>query len=235
MVRNYSERLTACCLILLSAALGLLVHPFYDWTGADQSRPVALLWQVPLSISVALGLFCFALPWIPIQRGIETPRRPIRFSLRLLLLATGVIAFLLTLGIHYPNVFAGIAFLATVLMVVYCWRRFPGERWSIIALLATMYLPYVWFPFKFNPGMTSYFIWIASAPAFLPSYLVLRFLTHSTQESTFLAVGMALTSLEIAMGLALIHLGPKRGFAFVVLVLIVSLFGALGLDALLRM
>jgi len=235
MARNYSERRTSCCLILLSAALGLLVHPFYDWTGADQSRPVALLWQIPLSISAALGLFCIALPWIPIKRGDEFARRPIQFNLRFLLLATGAIALLLATGIHYPNVFAGIMFLSAVLMIVYCWRRFPGERWSISALLATMYLPYGGVLFNLNVGMTRHFFWIAGAPALLPSFFLSEFLAQNTPNSNGILIVVALSILELAVGLALIHLGPKRGFAFAVFALIVSLFGALGLDALQRM
>jgi len=221
-------------LILLSAALGLLVHPFYDWTGADQSRPVALLWQIPLSISAALGLFGIALPWIPIKRAVEFAARPIQFNLRFLLLATGAIALLLATGIHYPHVFIGIAFLSIVLMVVLCWLRFPVERWSISALLSAMYLPYGGVLFNLNDGMTSQFIWFASAPAFLPSYLVIAFLTHNVPDPSRIAIGTGFTSLELALGLALIHLGPKRGFAFAVSSLIVSLFGALALDALLR-
>jgi uncharacterized protein involved in response to NO len=44
-------------LILISATCGWFVPAFYDWTGADQSRPSPLMWQVPLAIAV--GAFCF--------------------------------------------------------------------------------------------------------------------------------------------------------------------------------
>lgn len=235
MARNYSERRTACCLILLSATLGLSVHPFYDWTGADQSRPVAMLWQIPLAISAALGIFCIALRWIPIKRGVEFARQPLQFNLRFLLLTTGVIALLLATGIHYPNVFAGIVILAAVLMLIRSWWRSPSQRWSISALLAAMYLPYAGILFNLNAGMHSYFIWFACAPALLPTVIASRFLPQIARDSTGLVMATLFTGLEIAIGLTLIHLGPKRGFVFVVIALVVSLFGAIGLDALMRM
>lgn len=235
MAPNNSERRTAICLILLSAVLGLLVRPFYDWTGADQSRPVALLWQVPLSISAALGIFGLALPWIPIKRDVEFERRPLQFSLRFLLLATGAIAVLLGTGIRYPNVFTGIVGLSAVLMVVHSWWRFPVERWSISALLAAMYLPYGWFLFIVNLDLIPRFIWFATCPSFLPYYFAVTKLPLHTTYTTGTAIGMALTSLELAVGLVLIHLGPKRGIAFVVFALSVSLLGAVALDMVLRM
>ena len=269
MPRNNSERRISFCLIVLSAAIGLLVHPFYDWTGADQSRPVALLWQIPLAISFALGLFCMALPWISIERSVESnrllkkgtgtsqisrktgtflqglgasplsqqagTRRPFQFSLRILLSATGAIALLLGTGIRYPKVFTGLVFLFGVLMIVYCWRRFPSERWSISALLAAMYLPFGWIVFHLKVSMLLRCIWFTTSPTFLPAFFVVRNLQLNGLDYAQIAIGMALTFLELAVGLFLIHLGPKRGMVYAAMALIVSLFGAVGLDALIRM
>lgn len=86
--------------------------------------------------------------------------------------------------------------------------------------------------FNLNIDMTRRLISFAIVPAIMPSYLALG---PSTPNSTLTAIAMTLTSLELAVGLFLIHLGPKRGFAFTVFALIVSLFGAVGLDMLLRM
>ncbi len=55
-------------LILISATCGWFVPAFYDWTGADQSRPSPLMWQVPLAVAIGAFLFSVALPWIPITR-----------------------------------------------------------------------------------------------------------------------------------------------------------------------
>src|SRR5690606_2794588 len=90
-------------LILVSGISGWLIPAFYDWTGADQSRPSPLMWQVPLGVFVVALLFCGLLPWLPMRGWTDdVPRYSLQFQVRSLLVLTAVVAASIAVGMKYP-------------------------------------------------------------------------------------------------------------------------------------
>ncbi len=222
-------------LIATSVLVGWLIPAFYDWTGSDQSRPSPLIGQTALGLVVGGIIVCLALPWVPIAvEPRDTDRAvPVRFKIRTVLIVTATVAVVIAALMRYPMVVSGGLYGITLCYVVRYWILFRRYRWPTAALLACMYLPYVWIVLDDAPDIRPAVLWMASGlPAFLPSMLISGLLRQHAQELNWLL--LVLTCVECLFGIWLIHLGPRRTIAYLVFVLLLSLFGSFALNALMR-
>ncbi|EMI40761.1 hypothetical protein [Rhodopirellula sp. SWK7] len=69
-------------------------------------------------------------------------------------------------------------------------------------------------------------VMIAGMPAFLPAALLSQVFGQHSQESQWLA--FSLTAFELAIGIWIIRLGPKRTITYFLLVMQISAVGSLG-------
>ncbi len=224
-------------LIAASFTAGWLVPAFYDWTGSDQSRPSPLIGQTALGLMVVGIVLGALLPWLPIEHERLDANRTERgrFKIRTLLVITAVVAVSTVALMKIPMVvgvcWCGLALAYTVRF----WIVFRPYRWQTAALGACLYLPYIWI-FHTGDGSRplSVILWMMALglPAFLPTMLIGGLLEQHMQELTWLS--MLLTGAELFFGILVIRLGPRLTIAYLLFVLLMSLFGSFGLNALAR-
>ncbi len=228
-LKNHSPTLIFAGLIVASLLVGWCIPGFYAWTDSDQSRPSPLLWKVPLWSAIGSVVFCMVLPWLPIriERTKETPRSQMRFSLRMLLVITTAVAVAIPLLAKFPLVVGGIVCAgAFAYFIAFCVRN-PQHRMAASALVACMALPYAWVVGYDELGriLPDLAVMFAGMPAFVPSLLIGGMLGQHFQESQWLA--FLLTAIELAVGIWMIRLGPKRTIAYLLLVVQMSALGSL--------
>ncbi|WP_425397907.1 hypothetical protein [Aeoliella sp.] len=222
-------------LIAISFVIGWFIPGFYDWTGSDQSRASPLVAQTAIGLLVGAILIWIVLPWLPIAAGATTDKLPRpRFTSRTLLLVTAGIAIGVAVATRFPMVVSGLLCAMVFGYAIWFSIRSSRHRWPTAALLACMIGPYVWI--VFHDELESLFpaiLWMAAGlPAFLPAALLSSLWGHNLHEVTWLSV--LLTAVELAIGIWLIRLGPRRTIAYLVLVLLMSTIGSFGLNALVR-
>ena len=220
--------------MLISGIAGWGIPGFYDWTGADQSRPVALMWQVPLTVALVAALFCAALPWLSVSqwsRENQLHERAFRFSITSLLVATAVAAACAFVASIVPVIFAGGCCGLACIAVVHQWWSRKDRRLAIMALIGCMFLPFVWV--ISNDVLNASVIWKAWAlPGMLPTMVFARLAGDSFHNMGWLT--FVFTAIEIAVGLWLIRGGSKRTTAYLTLLTVASLLGSLWLNAAVR-
>ncbi len=98
-----------------------------------------------------------------------------------------------------------------------------------------MYLPFAWLVTwdELSNALTGMLAMAAGLPAFLPTLLVSGLVHQHGKELAWLS--MLLTSAELLIGVWIMRLGPRRFVAYVIFVLIASIFGSFILNALVRM
>ena len=231
MGTKIDEKWIAIGLVVLSGVLGLLVHPFYDWTGSDQSRPSPLLWRVPIILAVLCGLFCLAMPWLQISRN---EVRSFRFKLRDLLIATAGVGLLAVIGSRFPLLVVASVFFFVVVFVVassICGKHY---RTQTATMFCVMYLPYLWLPFhfEFNTEFSELFGMLLGLPGFLPSIFASQMLNQHPSETIWMPP--LITSVQMVVGFVLIRVGPRWTLAYFCLLMLGSAIGSLGLNAAMR-
>lgn len=238
---EYAQRLAKHSIFPLMIAASLVVGwqipGFYDWTGSDQSRPSPLVPQTAVGLLLSGILACCFLPWLPIVYDPPATDRAVKaqFKIRTLLVITALAAVLLVAFRTMPL----LALSGGLQAIVFCylvrfWIHFPSLRWPTASLLACMYLPYAWIVswsqlYDQLPAV----LWIVSGlPAFFLTLLVGSVADQHAENLTWLSSLMV--SAELVMGLWMIRLGPRRFVAYLVFVLILSIFGSFVLNALAR-
>jgi hypothetical protein len=222
-------------LILISATCGWFVPAFYDWTGADQSRPSPRMWQVPLAVAIGAFLFFVALPWIPITGWAKAKSTvPLQFNLRSLLFLTAVAAVAIAIGMRAPMIVGSICLSLALVAAVRSAILNPEQRLPIVALLTCMILPFVWIlGYRELDNLMPSVLWMsAGMPGFFSMAIVAGLFGMPPHESGWLAI--LITAAQIAIGLWLIRVGPKRAIAYILLVMLLSLMGSLIFNALVR-
>ena len=225
-------------------AIGLLMPSIHDWSGADQSRPSP---QVDLTLKLVLGFMIaawLALPLLPWKRSDVTgsdlepsPEEPasrrFQFNVRTLLILMSVVAITI---VGLSNSLTGFVLLLICAMLVFSLWMVTHRlsfQWQVVSLVACMYFPYAWVVFnKGFRGVDWGTVILAGfgLPSFLPSLLIGRFVFEQrVEEMPWLLV--VITAFELAIGVLLIRLGPKRAIAWMILVLFCSLLGSWGLHA----
>jgi len=221
-------------LMLIGGISGWLIPDFYDWTGADQSRPAPLMWQVPLGLSLIALLFCILLPSIPVAGWAdELPRRSLQFQLQTLLIFTAVVAVAIAAGTKYPLAVANACFVLSLLAALGAALLCRQWRLPIAALLACQFMPFVWlFGYEELSNVRLMLPMAAGLPNLLPAALVGYLLGWNLHEGGW--VSIVITAAQIAVGLGLIRLGTKRAVAYLLFSLLSALMSSLILNALLR-
>lgn len=151
-----------------------------------------------------------------------------RFSLRTLLLITAGVAVAIPMLAKFPLAVSGIVCAATfACFVAFCVRN-PEHRMASTALLACMILPFAWIVGydELDRLLAALAVMIAGMPAFLPAAFLSQMFGQHFQESQWLA--FLLNAFELAIGIWMIRLGPKRTIAYLLLVMLVSAVGSLG-------
>ena len=220
-----------------SFAVGLFIPAYYDWTGADQSRPSPVVAQTAVGFLLAAAIAWLSLPWLPITRSPPREDRAdrLRFSVRSLLVVTSAIAVGTALLLKFPSATGGIFSAAA-----YCYAMWFGishkhHRLPTAALVACITLPYIWAVSHrpFLRGLPVIVRMVLSVPSLLPTALIAAVAERNLHDLEWLA--MLLTGSELFLGVWAIRTSPRCGIAFLVLVWILSTFGSFGLHALARM
>ena len=141
---------------------------------------------------------------------------------------TGGFAVALALLVKFPTVIAGIVCASAYLyFFVFCVRN-PGHRKSCAALLACMVLPYIWVIGydELDRILTVFVVAISGLPSLVPAALLNRMFGQTMHDTPWLIY--LLTAIELAIGIWMICLGPKRTIAYLLLVMHMSALGSLG-------
>lgn len=224
-------------LVVIAIATGLCIPEFYDWTGADQSRPAPVVGWIALSILAAdCGLFAW-LAWIHYSRkcSCQNAKGTGRFSIGQLLSATSIIAVLMVIGRWSSRDIAAV--LLHVLVLCFSLGmaiRFSEFRWQILTVIVCQSAPFLW-TLRHGSAVNSWSATYAMFfvyPAFLEAILVSSWFQQHFDRNVWLS--MLLTASQLAVGVWLSVLGPKRAFAYCALLLTLSLFGSFVLHALMR-
>jgi hypothetical protein len=223
-------------LIAVSFVVGWLVPRYYDWTGSDQSRTSPLVGQTALGLVIGAIIIWVALPWVPVADELPGNDRSVRFRFtsRTLFLITAVIACSIAAAIKFPMLVSGGWCALAFCYVVWFWIRSRRHRWQTSALLACMWLPFVWIiTYDELKNIFPAILWLVPGmPAFFPSALVGSWLAQSGPDVLWPAV--LVTGVEMAVGIWIIRLGPRHTIAYLVFVLLMSMIGSFGLNALVR-
>lgn len=235
---RWLARLSFPLMIAASLLVGWFVPAFYDWTGADQSRPSPLVGRTALALTVGAVLLCVALPWLPLadesgRRRFDRAAR-IRFKLRSMLAATAVVAVLIAALIKSPVVVSGILCAIAFGLVIRFWILHRHYRWQSGALVACMCLPFTWLLADSElDDLLPTILWMAAGlPAFFPACFIGYLVGQNSHDVMWLSI--LLTGAEAVIGIWVIRLGPRRTIAYLTFVLLMSTFGSFGLNALVR-
>lgn len=232
-LKRHAPELIFAGFIAFSLVVGWFLPAFCAWTGTRQSRPSPLLWQIPLLCVVVAAAFCAALPRLPItsdsltDRTIVQPLAPVRYSLRTLLLITTGVAITMAVLVYYPLVGGGFITAGMAIYFIRFWRKYPHHRLAASTLVACMFLPFAWLAGYKEVGqmLPDVLTMIGAFPTFFPTIWIGRLVGIRLIESP--GLGFLLTALELAAGLWLIRLGPKRTIAYLLLVLLVAFTSSL--------
>jgi len=210
--------------------LGLMIPTFYEWSGADQSRPsphtAAAFYAIVGFVIVAL----VALTWLPSMdvvrdQELEQPEEngKFQFNLRTLIITTSVIAIFVA-GFTSLRLITTVGVI-TLTLSFSAWivMRDLSFRWKLAALLGCMYFPYAWvlLPDRVGKFGIDHIFPGLGLPMFVPSILLGRFFGQRGEEHIWLLLLM--TAIELAIGVWLIRLGPRRAVAWIFVVLLVQL------------
>ncbi|QDT06481.1 hypothetical protein K227x_48910 [Rubripirellula lacrimiformis] len=228
-------------LSLIALVVGVSIPGFYDWTGADQSRPSP--WVPPAALAVLMlavaGWVC--LPFLKL--GGPAPDRPLprqrQFSIRALLITITAVAALCAAGRLLPDrglvAVAGAVQVMALAMGVGQWVKDRSVRGPMIAMAACLCLPYAWIGLR-GDGISigkGLFAIMMGLPALVETMLVARLWGRHPGQLAW--VGMLITSAKWMFGLWIIRHGPRSAVAYWIYVLLMSVYGSFILNAIVRM
>ena len=217
-------------LAVLSAVIGWSIPAFEEWTEGDQSRPSPLVPRFMIGFAVTAVAIWILLPFLPIsdhREESESGRLPIVFSLKSMLIAIVPVSVGMFFVTAFP--FPASAVLCGLAFVLYGWNlyRYPGLRLALISLLACMIMPYLWLiGYDELDRLLPDVIWMTCAfPGFYPGMMIGSLLGQHHDNAWWITV--LTTATELVVGIGLIHLGPKPAIAWLVLVMVMSIFGSM--------
>lgn len=222
---------------LVACVIGFFLPAYYDWSGADQSRPspwipfaFAVLGIVVTLVGLILGLRHFY--WrIPSAAGIKHGGYPLLFAVCTL----GVLTAIHATGLR--TVVLILSFVALAVVVAWgCCQAYQHVRlrWALATLLFSCYGPLLWIVVGKHSqnSMPQASLFLLGAPMLMPAGLLGMVLGVHLQELMWL--GNSLTMIAIAIGIALMHLGEKRALAYTLSLLVVSAAGSMAFHSLIR-
>lgn len=226
-----SERTWLIALIAVSAIVGLGVPAFYDWTGADQSRPVALMWQVPLGFAVVNVALAVALIWIPIAKRVEESAR---FSMGALIAMAVAVASGIVLWLSFPAIIGGVCLAAAWLAGIWLLIQRPTRRLAVVTLFACSYLPLLWLIGNPPPIRWWELFALTGFPALLPAMMINSWIAGNSPDAG-LSIALLCTAVLLAGGLGLVRYTVKAAIAYMLVVVALSSTGSLMMNAMMRM
>ncbi len=238
------------------ALAGWFIPEFYDWTGADQSRPAPVVGWIALAITAGdLLVIAGLLTWhfvlkskrnsvnsavaFDSDQGTATLNQ---FSIRHLLAFSAIIAVLLALSRWIsPTATALIVFAAVVAWAMIIAKRNRGARWWIAFFACSQFLPFLWvgrgamesiLGLRSSNAVLSLVPMIMSLPSLFPFGFLGMFLPIDIRTNQWFFI--CCSALSFAIGVWLSCRGPKRTLAYGLIVGTCSLFGSFILNALMR-
>lgn len=217
---------------------GWFIPEFYDWTGADQSRPAPVVpWiagaMVATDLLVILALW--GTHWMGKAQATAAPRRPWQFSLRAMLVLATVAALLLAVGRGVsPYLAAMLSLGCAIVWAVQAAIREPTARWWIALTAWLQFAPFLWVVrkpdssgdvhalFEMLPGLPSLFPW-----GFLGAVM-----GGHPQDGWWMLI--LFTAGTLSAGVWISGLGPRCSLAFGLVTATCSVFGSFILNALMR-
>lgn len=224
-------------LIVASLFASWSIPAYYDWTGADQSRPAPAASYTALGLILAATVAWLTLPWLPAAAGFPRGRRAesLRFSTRSLLVVMSAVAIGTALLLKWPSLVGGTFCGLTLCYAVWFGTTHDGKRLPAAALFGCMLLPFTWVATDdvLTTAQPEILRISLSLPALLPTAVLGSVAGQNLHDLEWL--GMLLTGAELLVGIWVIRIGPKLTIAYLNLVLLLSTFGSFGLQALARM
>ena len=221
-----------------------MIPTLYDWTDSNQGRAAPVLVQAAWSL-VSIGILSwFLIPWLPIKAAAardsqvataQEQSNPFQFNLRWLFITTTIIAILIAGISNGPVAFYMLLWVVAVVGASLMVSKELSWKWQLGALLACMYFPFAWVLVwkTFRNASWTLLIGVIGLPALLPGATVAGlFGKHPDQ---FIWLYILLTAVEIAIGFWLIRTGPRRTTAYLVLVMLLSIYGSMFLNIVARM
>lgn len=222
-------------LIVLSGLFGWFVPEFYDWSGADQSRPSPWLLGVPLGMLGISLLGCAALPWISLSAWTDPAAAgKTQFGIRGAMMLTLAVAVGIAAGMRYPQLLSAAFILSAIALLFRRAFRVPRQRYALAALVACLVLPGLWVfrnP-QFTGSLVDAFIGIASIPSVFPMALLASILKSNQHEMAWMAPIM--TAGWLLLGMFLVGKGEKRSIAYMTFMMHLSLISSIVLHAFTR-
>lgn len=243
-------------LAIAFALAGWFIPEFYDWTGADQSRPAPVIGWIALAITAGdllaiAGLLIWHVNYQSKRKSIH-PAAVVfsdqgttatnQFTIRHLLAFSAIIAALLTLSRWIsPTATAVIVFASVVAWAIVIAKRNRGARWWIALVVGSQFLPFLWvvrgamesiLGLRSSNAVLSLVPMVLSLPSMFPFGFVSLFLPLDIRTNQWFFIGCS--ALSLAIGVWLSCRGPKRTLAFGLIVGTCSLFGSFILNALMR-
>ena len=191
-----------------------MIPIFYEWSGADQSRPSPHFQTAFFAVVGCMVLAWIALPLLPQRDSLvvaefkqsEPPDRlsNFQFNLRTLIAVTSFIA----MAVAGLTSFRLVTIVWIASMGIFCATWFVmhdlSKRWKLAALLGCMYFPYAWVLVpntisKFGP---EHVFPALGLPMFVPSILLAGLVGQRGDEHAWLL--LLLTLVEFAIGVWLI-------------------------------
>lgn len=222
-------------LVIAAIIVGFSIPSFYDWSGADQSRPAPVVGWVALAIFVAdliawilIGIFAFR------NRGesVLSDRPRYRFTISHIILLTVVVALMMFLGRATSAtvvswIFNVMVWGFVIWQVVSC----GDVRSRVVPLLLCYWGPFVWTLRDISQveilGM------IPALPAILPALMVSSLMRVPFQGSVWLLP--LISSIELLIGVFVMRRGPWMFLAYLLFILTLAIYGSFGMNAMMRM
>jgi hypothetical protein len=238
-----STAMTVWIVVSLSACfIGFFLPAYYDWSGADQSRPSPWIPFAFAVLGVGVALSCVVLGlrhfyWrIPSAAAIKDGWYPLVFAVGVV----GVLSALQASAIQNSGLrklVLILSFIAWGIVVVWgCYQAYQHARlrWALAALLVSCYGPFLWIVVGKYSQYTSLQAvpFLVGAPLLVPTGFLGMVIGVNLQELMWLANG--LTTIAIAVGLAFMHLGEKRALGYTLLLLVISAAGSMAFHSLMR-
>ncbi len=224
-------------LIAIAVAWGWWLPEFYDWSGEDQSRAAPVVRWIALGI---LALDAVAIGWL-LWRHCKEPGPKVenttwdRFGIRHILVATALVAIVVTAQRMIELPLMNGLVLASVVCAVWIAIKQPSVRGSIATMLVCLGAPFLWvlrWP-EFHKNILEMFLLIPGLPMLLPALWSSQLLGWNKMGETTLP-GLY-TLIELTLGLWIVRFGPKPALAYSLIVLTASLVNSFVFQALVRM
>ena len=230
------KRVVFPLLIVVSFSIGWNIPAFYDWTGSEQNRISPLVWQTGLLLIAGVTVGWAALPWIPVEHDVQPKSQTarLRFKISTLLGTTAAFAVVIAMLMKFPMVISGILCATAFGHAVWFARLHRQYRLQTAALFACMSLPYVWVVnYDELESILPAVLWMASGlPGLVPAGLIAVPTGNRLHDTQWLSV--LLTGTELSIGIWMIRRGPRRSIAYFLFVLLLSVIGSFGFNAMVR-